>query len=99
MDSDALQLLATEDAEAVARAERRLSGSIRTLWRQRRRLRLLVGTSGAVALFECSYAAWGWHAVLTRTPRGLRTVRTGYIPVPASTARCTYCEYRVPRTT
>ena len=46
----------------MARAERRLSGSIRTLWRQRRRLWLLVGASGAVALFECCYAAWGWHA-------------------------------------
>lgn len=62
LDSDALQLLATEDAEAVARAERRISGSIRTLWRQRKRLWLLVRTSSAVALFECCYAGWGWHA-------------------------------------
>ena len=62
LHADTLQLLATEDTEAVAREERRLSGSIRSLRRQRRRLWLLVGVSGAVALFECGYAGWGWHA-------------------------------------
>jgi hypothetical protein len=47
LHADTLQLLATEDTEAVAREERRLSGSIRSLRRQRRRLWLLEAVCAA----------------------------------------------------
>ena len=59
LGSDALQLLASEDAEAVAPVERNLSGSLRSLRRQRRRLRRHVVFIAGVAAFEVCYAASG----------------------------------------